>query len=81
MATPESGCLATVSKINNFTGPVVASKIHMTSEPLFVLIIDCEDAKDPGSEGRFVKHMLNLMNIPNCYCKAKTCGEFPRHTL
>jgi hypothetical protein len=42
----------------------------------FVFIIECMEKDDPGSEGRFVKHMLDLMQIPNCYRKAKDQAEF-----
>jgi hypothetical protein len=42
----------------------------------FVMIIECMEADDPGSEGRFVKHMLDLMRIPNRYRKAKDQAEF-----
>lgn len=42
----------------------------------FVLIIECTEADDPGSEGKFVKHMLDLMQIPNRYHKAKNQDKF-----
>jgi hypothetical protein len=41
-----------------------------------VFIIECMEDDDPGSEGRFVKHMLDLMCIPNRYRKAKDQAEF-----
>ena len=41
-----------------------------------VLILECREDDDPGSEGRFVKHMLDLMRIPDRYCKAGDDAEF-----
>jgi hypothetical protein len=41
-----------------------------------VLIIECRDKEDPGSEGRFVKHMLDLMRITNDYRKAQSKAQF-----
>ncbi len=48
----------------------------MASKKRSALIIECKDADDPGSEGQFIKHMLDLMRIPNCYRKARTRDEF-----
>lgn len=41
-----------------------------------VLIIECRDKEDPGSEGRFVEHMLNLMDITNKYLRAESKAQF-----
>jgi hypothetical protein len=44
-----------------------------------VLIIECRDKgedPDPGSEGRFIKHMLDLMGIENDYRPARTRARF-----
>jgi hypothetical protein len=42
-----------------------------------VLIIECQDNdEDPGSEGRFVKHLLNLMEVASHYRRARTKGQF-----
>jgi hypothetical protein len=41
-----------------------------------VLIIECRDKDDPGSEGRFVKHMLDLMGISNSYQRARSKAAF-----
>jgi hypothetical protein len=42
-----------------------------------VLIIEAEDKEnDPGSEGRFVKHMLDLMDIKNVLVPARTKVSF-----
>jgi hypothetical protein len=41
-----------------------------------VRIIECRDKEDPGSEGRFVKHMLDLMGITNDYRTARNKAEF-----
>ena len=50
----------------------------MVSKTPSVLIIESMDADDPGSEGRFVKHMLDLMSITSHYHKARTSAEFLR---
>ena len=36
-----------------------------------VLILECSEESDPGSEGRFVSHMLDLMEVPHKYVKVK----------
>jgi hypothetical protein len=42
-----------------------------------VLIIECRDKfDDPGSEGRFIKHMLDLMGIENDYQPARSKAQF-----
>jgi hypothetical protein len=42
-----------------------------------VLIIECADkGEDPGSEGRFIKHMLDLMDIENDYQPVRTKTQF-----
>jgi hypothetical protein len=42
-----------------------------------VLIIECRDKDDdPGSEGRFIKHMLDLMDIDSDYQPARTKARF-----
>ena len=42
-----------------------------------VLIIECLDkVDDPGSEGRFIKHMLDLMGIPNDFEPARSKARF-----
>lgn len=48
----------------------------MSRKAQSVLIIECKDVDDPGSEGMFVKHMLDLMCVPNSYRKARTRDEF-----
>ncbi|WP_165927328.1 hypothetical protein [Komagataeibacter saccharivorans] len=42
-----------------------------------VLIIDCQDkGEDPGSEGKFIRHMLNLMGVANHYHSVRTKTQF-----
>lgn len=41
-----------------------------------VLIIESKDEDDPGSEGMFVKHMLNLMGVTNKYYKIHSKTQF-----
>jgi hypothetical protein len=44
-----------------------------------VLIIDCQDKgedPDPGSEGKFIRHMLNLMEVTNEYRSVRTKTQF-----
>lgn len=37
-----------------------------------VLIIECTDRSDPGSEGRFLSHMFDLMNVQSQYVEVRT---------
>lgn len=37
-----------------------------------VLIIECLDRNDPGSEGQFLTHMLNIMDVPSQYVQLQT---------
>jgi len=37
-----------------------------------VLILECSKESDPGSEGRFLSHMFNLMEIPHQYVEVRT---------
>jgi hypothetical protein len=48
------------------------------SVPNGVLILECLDTKkgDPGSEGRFLVHMLNLMEVQNQYVEIRTKQQF-----
>ena len=41
-----------------------------------VLILECLDKGDPGSEGRFTTHMLSLMGIKNQYIQVETKEQF-----
>jgi hypothetical protein len=41
-----------------------------------VLILECRDGRDPGSEGRFMVHMLRLMGIKRRYEEVKTRKRF-----
>ncbi|WP_165926229.1 CHAT domain-containing protein [Acetobacter fabarum] len=42
-----------------------------------VLIIDCQDkGEDPGSEGKFIRHMLNLMGVANHYHSVRIKTQF-----
>lgn len=42
-----------------------------------VLIIECRDkVEDPGSEGRFIKHMLDLMGVTNDLQPARSKARF-----
>lgn len=44
-----------------------------------VLIIDCQDKgedPDPGSEGKFIRHMLNLMEVANEYRSVRMKTQF-----
>jgi len=41
-----------------------------------VLILECQDKGDPGSEGRFLAHMFDLMEIPNQYIEVRTKEQF-----
>lgn len=45
---------------------------------LGALIIESRDKDDPGSEGRFVRHMLNLMGVDNEYKRAASKADFIR---
>jgi hypothetical protein len=37
-----------------------------------ILILECLDTTDPGSEGRFLSHMLNIMEAPSQYIEIRT---------
>lgn len=37
-----------------------------------VLILECIDHSDPGSEGRFLSHMFNLMKVKSQYVEVRT---------
>ncbi|MGA3118477.1 MAG: hypothetical protein ABSF90_29125 [Syntrophobacteraceae bacterium] len=37
-----------------------------------VLILECMDKSDPGSEGRFLRHMFNLMEVDHQYVEVRT---------
>lgn len=37
-----------------------------------VLVIECTDHSDPGSEGRFLSHMFDLMNVQSQYVEVRT---------
>jgi len=41
-----------------------------------VLIIECIERNDPGSEGRFLSHLLNVMNIECQYLEVRTPDQF-----
>lgn len=41
-----------------------------------VLILECLDEIDPGSEGRFLSHMFNLMEVPSQYAEIRTKEQF-----
>ena len=41
-----------------------------------VLILECLNKSDPGSEGRCLSHMFNLMKIPNQYLEIQTLYQF-----
>jgi len=40
-----------------------------------VLILECIDHSDPGSEGRFLSHMFNLMKVKSQYVEVRTPGQ------
>ena len=37
-----------------------------------VLILECLDKSDPGSEGRFLSHMFDLMEVQHQYVEVRT---------
>lgn len=41
-----------------------------------VLILECIDKPDPGSEGHFLSHMFNLMQVPSQYMEIRTKQQF-----
>ncbi|PPQ16546.1 hypothetical protein CV770_25800 [Bradyrhizobium sp. AC87j1] len=41
-----------------------------------VLILECIDKADPGSEGRFLSHMFNLMGVNSQYVEIRTKRQF-----
>lgn len=40
------------------------------------LIIECIDKSDPGSEGRFLSHMFDIMDVPSQYVEVRTPDQF-----
>lgn len=40
-----------------------------------VLILECIDKSDPGSEGRFLSHMFNLMDVKSQYVEVHTPAQ------
>lgn len=40
-----------------------------------VLILECLGSSDPGSEGRFLSHMLNIMEVENQYVNVRTKNQ------
>lgn len=41
-----------------------------------VLIIECLDHSDPGSEGKFLSHMFDLMEVAHQYLEVQTICQF-----
>lgn len=41
-----------------------------------VLILECLDQSDPGSEGKFLSHMFDLMGVDNQYVEIRTRAQF-----
>lgn len=41
-----------------------------------VLILECLDRSDPGSEGRFLSHMFDIMDVPSQYVEVRTPNQF-----
>lgn len=41
-----------------------------------VLILECLDKRDPGSEGLFLSHMFDLMKVENQYVDVRTKEQF-----
>ena len=41
-----------------------------------VLILECFDKADPGSEGLFLAHMFNLMHVDHQYVEVRTKRQF-----
>jgi hypothetical protein len=41
-----------------------------------VLILECLDKRDPGSEGLFLSHMFDLMKVANQYMEVRTKQQF-----
>jgi hypothetical protein len=40
-----------------------------------VLVLECIDKTDPGSEGRFLSHMFNLMDVKSQYVEIRTKAQ------
>jgi hypothetical protein len=40
-----------------------------------VLLLECLDKSDPGSEGRFLSHMFNIMQVKHQYIEIKTLPQ------
>ena len=55
------------------TGTVTASK---KSSVTGILILECLNKTDPGSEGRFLSHMFNLMDVRSQYAEIRTKQQF-----
>src|SRR4051794_18340386 len=41
-----------------------------------VLILECLDGTDPGSEGRFLSHMFDIMEVDSQYVEVRTRRQF-----
>lgn len=41
-----------------------------------VLILECIDKSDPGSEGRFLSHMFDIMDVSSQYVEIRTPDQF-----
>lgn len=41
-----------------------------------VLILECVDDADPGSEGHFLSHMFNIMEVPSQYLEIRNKQQF-----
>ena len=41
-----------------------------------VLILECIDKSDPGSEGRFLSHMFDIMDVPSQYAEIRNPDQF-----
>ncbi|MCW4589182.1 CHAT domain-containing protein [Gluconacetobacter entanii] len=71
MQAPERGFILNVHKELNMSGQ------KQKKARCSVLIIDCQDkGEDPGSEGKFIRHMLNLMGVANRYHSVRTKTQF-----
>lgn len=40
-----------------------------------VLVLECLDHADPGSEGRFLSHMFDLMEVEHQYVEIRTRNQ------
>jgi hypothetical protein len=50
--------------------------VHNMSKVKGILILECIDKNDPGSEGRFLSHMFSLMDVPSQYIEIRTKRQF-----